>query len=224
MTGEYRAFARCWGPLIPTRLRRGWSGYAGPARVTKKCYEKVLRKRKKCYEKVLRKSVTKKQKVLQKSVTQKCYENPKEASPRRGMLLRAERVPLAPVVGCPSWQLVATHGGHTGVALALVLGEVHRLRAYANASAQPSIVATDFVQLPPHAARASRTQPMPRAPSVLAARLDSGRWCRTWQARMEPRLESEIDRAADGFDPTSLAGRSLLLRGWLAVRAGHTQG
>ena len=21
-------FARCWGPLIPTRLRRGWTGYA----------------------------------------------------------------------------------------------------------------------------------------------------------------------------------------------------
>ena len=26
-----RAFARCWGPLIPTRLRRGWTGYAGPS-------------------------------------------------------------------------------------------------------------------------------------------------------------------------------------------------
>ena len=31
---RYRAFARCWGPLIPTRLRRGWTGYAGPAPAT----------------------------------------------------------------------------------------------------------------------------------------------------------------------------------------------
>ena len=34
-------------------------------------------------------------------------------------------------------QLVATHGGHEAVALALVLGEVSRLHSYSNASAQP---------------------------------------------------------------------------------------
>ena len=48
--------------MIPTRLRRGWSGYAGPARVSirksvsKKCYEKAKSVIKKCYAKVLRKS------------------------------------------------------------------------------------------------------------------------------------------------------------------------
>jgi hypothetical protein len=81
---------------------------------------------------------------------------------------------MRPVGASTFEQLVATHGGHASVALALVVGEVTRLRAYSNASAafEDEDASFDNVLLPPDAPRMDPA--VARAVDALTARHGNG--------------------------------------------------